>query len=207
MAKGKYAARAANRLVQTDNELLREKVAECEALKRELASVKGELHQALTANASAVTRRAEELSARLIADIESSSAARIASAESNWHSRGRQIAGRMWDYFIGPNKDGHLPRFFVTDIVPMLLPENEVNDFVNSRLDERPEVDDKVTKTNRMARRHALKNIKRNSRIDDNSGGDDKVARLAMSAALGDAKSQELMRGGYRREVEDEQEA
>lgn len=206
MAKGKYAARAANRLVQTDNELLQQKIAECEELKRELAQVKSELHQAQTVVGTAVTRRAEELSSTLITKIEATCADRIAEAESSWYRDGRRIASRMWDYFIGPNKDGQLPRFFVTDIIPMLLPDDEVNDFVNSRLDEAP-IDQDVKKSNRMARRHALKNIQRNARIDDNGGGNDKVAKLAISAALGDSDSQDVMRLGRHRVDGDEQEA
>lgn len=45
MAKGKYAARAANRLVQTDNDLLREKAAQCERLACERDRLQHEINR------------------------------------------------------------------------------------------------------------------------------------------------------------------
>lgn len=66
MAKGKYAARAANRLAQTDNELLRECVAERDHLKKELATLRQEITDERVHRDSDVQARATELADELV---------------------------------------------------------------------------------------------------------------------------------------------
>ena len=74
MAKGKYAVKSANRLAHTDNQLLRNKIAECERLKFELESVKADLAREQATAKGAIIRiseqRALEISEDRIAAIE-----------------------------------------------------------------------------------------------------------------------------------------
>jgi len=61
VAKGKYAAKAANRLAQTDNELLRQCLAERDELKNELAAAREEINIEHTKRSAEVQKRAMEL--------------------------------------------------------------------------------------------------------------------------------------------------
>ena len=70
MSRGKYAARAANRLVQTDNELLREKCAEVERLKQELQAANQALTNERNNRGAMAIARADELSRDAIAAVE-----------------------------------------------------------------------------------------------------------------------------------------
>lgn len=179
MAKGKYAARAANRLVQTDNELLIEKSAECDQLRAHVARLKHELDNARKALSSDTATRAEKLAADRVSSVRSDAERRIADAEQKWFRDGRTVADKLWDYFASLGGDGCIPRFFVTDLVPLLIPADEVNDFINSRLDKGIP----GRQANREARRHAIRNISRNSRADDNdvhSGIPGKVTATAL---------------------------
>lgn len=66
MAKGKYKARAANREVARDNELIVEKVEEIAALKQKLTDTERELARERTERGAIVLARANELSAEQI---------------------------------------------------------------------------------------------------------------------------------------------
>lgn len=190
MAKGKYAARAANRLVQTDNELLKEKIAECIQLKSDLKEAQRELEVLQTSLSSEIIRRSDELSYARIREIETACTEKVVAAENKWFANGRQAASRLWDYFVGLDREGTVPRFFVTDIVPMLVPDNELNEFINSRLDDGlPN-----RKANRYARRHGMENIKRNSNADANNNTQSEALTKALTAAAyGDTESRDKL--------------
>lgn len=63
MSKGKYAARAANRLATLDNDLLRDKTAEVEQLKARVAELETQLRGEKHDRDSTILRRANELAA------------------------------------------------------------------------------------------------------------------------------------------------
>jgi hypothetical protein len=66
MTRGKYAAKAANRLAQLDNELLQEKIVEVADLKDQLAAARQQLVEEHTARDRLVLHRADELSQELL---------------------------------------------------------------------------------------------------------------------------------------------
>ncbi|OBB15082.1 hypothetical protein A5761_15195 [Mycolicibacterium setense] len=188
MVKGKYAAKAANRLVQTDNELLIEKTAECERLAAELNAVKQQLDRARRESSSLVLERASELSHEQIASARLKAEERVAQVEAKQAEDGMFCAKWLWKLFVGTTGKGTIPRYFVTDIVPLLITDDDVaTAFINERLDGA----DNHT-SNRHVRRHGLKNIQRNSKVSDNNVTTP-LAKTMMSAAFGDKASKALV--------------
>lgn len=67
MARGKYSAKAANRLARLDNDLLQEKLAEIDSLKRQLAISDAARNSERAERDAIITSRADALSQRLVA--------------------------------------------------------------------------------------------------------------------------------------------
>lgn len=185
VAKGKYGARAANRLVQTDNELLKERIAECDRLKSQLAEANQEIHKLRTAAGSEAIRRANDIAADQVAHVRAECARQIEATETTFYQHGRYVAELMWRLFVGPERTGTLPRSFVTEAIPRLLPDDEVNEFINSRLDEG------MNKgvSNRRVRRHGIENIQRRTKEKT----DKEVTQLAVAAAYGSSTAREVL--------------
>ncbi|MDO3096801.1 hypothetical protein [Mycobacteroides abscessus] len=182
MAKGKYGARAANRIVQTDNDLLKEKVAECEALKAELNSVKQRLNLSETATSAEVTRRAEKAAAGLVNAMKIELSDKLEADNAERLRASRLVAGRLWDYFVGTDGSGSIPQFFITDIIPLLLPmDRDANEFMGEKLDD--------FGGNRNARRRGMKNIRSHSSRDWTG-----ATALLTAARLGDKEALQKVR-------------
>lgn len=184
MARGKYGARAANRLAQTDNELLVATAAERDELKLKVASLTQELADAKASLSGAVIDEADKMSRKLIARARAECDARVADIESERDRNGIYVADKLWSYFAGMGGDGVFPRFFVEDLVPRLVPDANVNDFINARLAVAG------CGASREARRHGMANIKRSARAEDsNDRSRDSATALVTRAALGDSEA------------------
>ncbi|MGV7669103.1 hypothetical protein PJN91_17170 [Mycobacterium kansasii] len=203
MAKGKYSARAANRLVQSDNALLQSKIEECERLKTEVSAIKSELHALQRSRSAEITRRAEDLSRACIDAERSRSANTLADTRARYAESGRYIANKLWDYFVGTDGEGLLPRFFLSDVLPRLLGEDEVNELISSRLAGVP-----GCSVSRDGRRNGLKNFVRNSNIVDNSGHRSDLMKPMFAARYGSKQASEVVHSRTNPKAEaDEQES
>lgn len=95
MTKGKYSARAANRLVQTDNELLRHKTAECESLKAELNRVEQELNTLRRQVHNEAMREGARLAAEDIARLDTE----LRSVTRNFADYRERVALECWNLY------------------------------------------------------------------------------------------------------------
>lgn len=203
MAKGKYSARAANRLAQNDNALLQSKIEECERLEAEVSATKAELRALQATRSAEITRRAEDLARDRIDAERSKSANALADARARYADSGRYIANKLWDYFVGTDGEGLLPRFFISDVLPRLLGDDEVNELISSRLADAPGCG-----VSRDGRRNGLKNFVRNSNVADNSGHRSDLMKPMFAARYGSKQAAEAVRSRTNPKADaDEQEA
>lgn len=193
--RGKYATKAANRLAEVDNTLLREQLDKIAALEAELARVNLELTHCKTTVSSQVIREAARQSRKRIAEIESEYALRIAAIESKRDENGLCCADQLWRYFTTTGNKT-IPQFIVGDLIPRLVPRADLNDFINSHLEEAGEAP-----ATRRGRRHAAENIRRAIHRDANDDRD-VVPKTAMAAVLGDEKAQNVIRSSVGRDAE-----
>jgi len=131
MAKGKYAAKAANRLAELDNELLQQKCKEVTALTTELQNVRRELETERRDRSQLVLQRSDELSAKVLEQQREKAA--VAAAEH------KEVLRLVADYLVMMyrDRDGKVsyPNGFVRDLLPLLLPDNrERSEFIDNML-------------------------------------------------------------------------
>jgi hypothetical protein len=188
MTRGKYSGRAANRLANIDNGLLREQLDKVASLEAELARVNLELTHCKTTISSQVIRGSARMSRERIAEIEHSCAERIAEIQAQRDENGHWAADRLWRHFATTG-DKTIPQFIFVDIVPRLVPESDRNDFINGHLEEGG-----APAATRRVRRHAAENIQRSIALDANDNKHDVVSKTAIAAALGDEKSIDFIR-------------
>lgn len=112
MAKGKYAAKAANRLAQTDNELLKEALAEAKRLKHRLKSVTDELEAERRDRNALILSRAHELSEQMILEHKSELEEYRASQERDGFLLAKAIATAPRQKFMDA---------FLEHILPLLV--------------------------------------------------------------------------------------
>lgn len=171
MTRGKYAAKAKNRLANLDNEILQEKLTEIVELKAEISS----LNQALSAERAErgrlVLERAEELSRQQIDLVRREAREQI---DAGWVAR-REVAQELGDYFLFKNE---FPPLFWTKVLPRLLPTKEMNAFTDKLLD------DAGKPSGRHVRRHGGENIRRASSRAFSNNRTDQLIRAATVAKL-----------------------
>ena len=95
MAKGKYKARAANVLAHTENELLRQKSAEAEDLRRELGDVRAELSELRRDFNAAAMRHGSELARSEISSLKED----LKSLEEQFHNYRGEVARQCWELY------------------------------------------------------------------------------------------------------------
>lgn len=204
MAKGKYAAKAANRLVQTDNELIHELRGRLASTQDERDSLAQQLSVLQSNFNGQVIQRADKLAADRVLQAQIEAERRVADIEAKYAADGLECARLVWDAFAGPNSKGIIPKFVYTIVIPRLIPdEASANAFVNERLDAGL----RGRAANRYARRHGYKNIQRSAKADNNNNATSEASKLLMAARLGDQaamdKAVEIVSGWHG----DEQEA
>lgn len=149
MTKGKYAAKAKNRLANLDNRLLQEKLTEVEELNQEIQRLKAALDSERRDRGRLVIERAHELSASSIENIRTEADVVLEAAES----RSREAALRLVGYF---KIQDNFPAVFIKEVLPALIPSGELNAFVEEML-----ADAVTAPSVRYTRRHAAQNIRR----------------------------------------------
>jgi hypothetical protein len=95
VVKGKYGVRAANRIVQTDNELLRAKIAECQSLKSECDGLKQEVEYLRRHVNGAAMRHGAELAAAELSRARSE----IESVRAEFDEYRARVAVECWELY------------------------------------------------------------------------------------------------------------
>lgn len=116
MTRGKYGAKAANRLAAFDNELLTEKTAEVAQLQQQLATLRAELAAERADRGALVIARADELAAQQIAAIRTQTNEQLAAHTAAAH----QAADLLTTYFHRQHK---YPYDYMPKILPLLIPD------------------------------------------------------------------------------------
>lgn len=98
MTRGKYGARAANRIVQTDNELLKAKAAEVEVLKAELSAARAELNAERVRTSREIHTVAEEKAAAQVAAVKAEAKAEVARLTEEMHTAADEITDIYRDF-------------------------------------------------------------------------------------------------------------
>lgn len=140
MTKGKYAAKAANRLAELDNELLQQKCSEVLQLRATLDQVRKELADERRDRGSMVLKRAEELAA----DQVSMARNQLAVVEDSRKDTLLMIANYLVKWFRqdSPGRgETTYPNWFINELLPILIDDVNhrsafLNDIIIDRIDE-----------------------------------------------------------------------
>ncbi|MFC9765243.1 hypothetical protein [Rhodococcus jostii] len=148
MTKGKYAAKAKNRLANLDNEILQEKLAEITGLHSTITGLEQALDAERRDRGRLVIERADELSRSMLEEVRAQAQRQ---RDADYVAR-REVAAELAAYFS--LLDNYPPLFF-NEILPRLLRPEDRNRFVDEILTtaEHP--------STRNARRHGADNIRR----------------------------------------------
>lgn len=122
MARGRYAAKAANRIANLDNEVLQEKVAEIATLKSQLRALAAELALERKQRGALVLKRANELSEETVRAARQE----VADIESARHDTLRMIADYLVVLFKTSKKGEEVsyPNGFF-DLLPILITDTK----------------------------------------------------------------------------------
>lgn len=115
MSRGKYAARAANRLVAFDNELLKEKCAQVDRLRADIFAVEQQLKEERRQRDAIVLKRANELSQQQIAGIRQAAEAHMIAYTADI----RHAVDLLTKDFA---RTRSTPRCWVNEVLPLLIP-------------------------------------------------------------------------------------
>lgn len=162
MTKGKYKARAANREVARDNELIVEKIAEIATLKATLVETEGRLQKERSERSALVVARADELSAEQISATRAEAEQQVAGYVKDM----RTVADFLAEYF---HREERYPTGFIDVVLPLLIPDSvQRNEMVNAVFEDHPFCPDHAGEemriANRSIRRHAADNIARSTK-------------------------------------------
>lgn len=150
--KGKYAARAANREVARDNELIASQSDRIRELQDEMARLRAELNAERAERGALIVAQADTLSAQQIAALRQEN-------EESWAQHRRQlvwVAEWLMRFF---HLNDNYPEGFIDQVLPHLVPDTaERNLMVDNQLDQ------EQFPTNRNLRRHSAENIQRSSK-------------------------------------------
>ncbi|MFC9768615.1 hypothetical protein [Rhodococcus jostii] len=173
MTKGKYAAKAKNRLANLDNEILQEKLAEITGLQSTITGLEHTLDAERRDRGRLVIERADELSRSMIDDIR-----RRAQQEREEDYRAhREVVQELANHFS--HRDNYPPLFF-TKIIPRLLRPEDRNEFVDRQLTTRE------SPSTRESRRHGANNVRRHiSEVANNNLRDELIKELTSAQLTG----------------------
>lgn len=128
MAKGKYGARATNRLASLDNTLLQDKCAEIVDLKGQIAERDQQLRDEKRDRDALIIRRSDERAAELIQQTTKESADRVRTLLANNEKAAILLLNKAFR--------NQIPDVFIDDVLPMLVPDQRVRSrIINSYLD------------------------------------------------------------------------
>ena len=128
--RGKYAARAANREVARDNELITEKMRQLDELNATIETLKAELAHERAERSNLVVRRTKEMIAREVAIP----LAEIEELKRHHKAQMRKVADLLGSTF---KRRSGAPRNYFTEIVPLLIPEpKEQSEYIDRWLND-----------------------------------------------------------------------
>ncbi|QZT61293.1 hypothetical protein [Mycolicibacterium austroafricanum] len=160
MAKGKYSAKAANRLAQTDNELLIAERAKVTQLQKQLRELESALEKERRDRAAVIEERAHELSSVTVERIRQESA----EAEEKRVAFNNYVAQWLVDYFKRMEEEhpdiGVVPLSSI-DLIAELVGNEQVGEYTSDLLKQ-----SNPTWSNRHHRRLTGKKIRRNQAIN-----------------------------------------
>lgn len=116
MTRGKYAAKAANRLADLDNQLVQEKVGEVAQLKAQIAELQSLLDGERLSRQAMIIDRGNELSAQQIAAVRQ----RLDESVAHHAETLRDVATHIGELFL---QRGYASVDYITKILPELLPD------------------------------------------------------------------------------------
>lgn len=160
MAKGKYGARAANRLAQLDEELIADERNKIKELEREVAeltkTLKGERRQ----RSVLADKRSQELAASIVDSVR----AEAARTEADRVAFNHYVAKWLVDYFVQMEEEhpgiGVVPMASI-DLITKLVGNDEVGQYISELLSHTsPEW------ANRHHRRFTGKQLRRNQAVN-----------------------------------------
>jgi hypothetical protein len=162
MTRGKYAARAANRLAELDNQLVRDKITEVEQLTSRVTELEAQLQAEKRDRESITLQRAEQLAAEHVQDARQETQA----LRENYQRNTRSWIKRLTAYFYAERV---FPGFWDEILAEMMPDELERSAFIEETWG--PDYP-----TNRELRRHSAQAITRGKAMSVST--DDHIQRM-----------------------------